>query len=171
MAKKTKEQSPLDIMASRKAANDFLKAGARNERRRGRSRGEGIRQWSRFSDMSDDDFDKGVADGSITPQQINDAGRYEYENWLDDVWSETDRAEDEPEPTYEQFMANPYKYGYNEDLGAENHLYRYNPGRVPDDSTDATIDGVPRHYAEGGMQGTPVPADNTAVAKKPKPEK
>lgn len=144
MADNNKRQPLLGIQRSRRAADDFLRAG----RRRARRTSDGFDLHNRFSQMSDEEFDKGVADGTITPEQIRSAGQYAYENYMDDVWSETDAAETEPQPTYEQFMADPAKYGYSERDEDPDRMYRYQ-----------------RDYQRV------TPKDNTAVARKPVPQK
>lgn len=146
MEKKSNESAPAQgIVASRKAADDFIRAG----RRRARMDTDGFSLHNRFSKMSDEDFDKAVADGTITPDQIRSAGQYAFETWRDDVWSETDAAEEQKDPTYEEFMSDPSKYGYNEypDDEFPNRMYRYQ-----------------RDYRQR------TPKDNTAVGKHPVPE-
>lgn len=144
MAKKDKNQPILGIQRSRVAADDFLRAG----KRRARMQNHGFDLHNRFSKMSDEDFDAAVADGTITPDQIRAAGQYAFETWRDDVWSETDDAMDQPDPTYEEFIADPSKYGYKEYPEDEfpNRMYRYQ-----------------RDYQQRTRK------DNTAVAKKPVP--
>lgn len=120
---------------SGKAVNDFLRAGRRNEERAAAAQaGEetGFDLHDRFSHMSDEEFDRGVADGTITPDQIRKAGQEAYENYMLDVWSETDQAEDMPWPSYEEFMENPEKYGYtgiNDDSEYPDRFERYKPSR------------------------------------------
>jgi hypothetical protein len=164
MAKKTNAKSPLGIKASRRAASDFLRAGRRNEL----AKEGGFDLHNRFRDMSDEDFDRAVGDGSITQDQIRKAGEYAYNNYLDDVWSETDRAETEAEPTYEEFMANPAKYGYSErpDDEMPDRFYRYNPARYANKPAPAAS-APAKVTAPAIPEGGPAPADNTAVARKP----
>lgn len=92
----------------------------------------------RFSRMSDEEFDRGVADGTITKDQIRKAGQEAYENYMLDVWSETDQADEAGGkwPSYEEFYENPEKYGYSKETAAENdaseypdRYYRYKPSR------------------------------------------
>lgn len=92
----------------------------------------------RFSHMSDEEFDRGVADGTITKDQIRKAGQEAYENYMLDVWSETDQADEAGGkwPSYEEFYENPEKYGYTSEVAAENdsskypdRFYRYKPSR------------------------------------------
>ena len=114
------------IQDSRKAALNFLKAGRRNELKKQ----SGFDLYYKFRDMSDEDFDKGVKDGSITPEQIRKAGEYAFDVYMGDVWGEGDH--DMPEPTYDEFMANPAKYDYTTDdngRGAIDHIERFNPNR------------------------------------------
>lgn len=136
MEKDKKYDDALGILRSRRAANEFLRAG----RRKARRDSDGFDLAMRFSKMSDEDFDKGVADGTITPDQIRAAGQYEYENYMDDVWSETDQAEEMPQPSYEEFLADPGKYGYSEDPNSERprRFYRYQKDyqyKAPKDNT------------------------------------
>ena len=112
------------IMGSRKAAADFLRAGRRKELKDD----GGFDLHYRFRNMSDDDFYKGVADGSITPEQIRKAGEYAHDVYMGDVWTEQDENWDKPEPTYDEFIADPAKYGYEEDTEFPERLYRYKPG-------------------------------------------
>jgi hypothetical protein len=132
MAQEKKKRTLPGIMGSRRAADDFLRAGRRRE-----LRGEdGFDLHNRLSRMSDEDFDRGVADGSITPEQIEKAGRNAYEDYMLDVWSETDQADEMEQPSYEEFMENPEKYGYDGETAARNdaseypdRFYRYKPSR------------------------------------------
>ena len=109
------------IQDSRRAATDFLRAGRKRElKARGLAHGGGARGEEsvpelaqRIGDMSDEDFDRAVADGSLTPEQIRKAGEYEYDVYMGDVWVENPDNDDKPEPTYDEFIANPAKYGYN----------------------------------------------------------
>lgn len=134
MAQEKKKRTVPGIMGSRRAADDFLRAGRRKELRAE----DGWDLHNRFSQMSDEDFDRGVADGSITRDQIEKAGRNAYEDYMLDVWSETDQAEDMGGewPSYEEFMENPEKYGYDSETAARNdaseypdRYYRYKPSR------------------------------------------
>ena len=129
------EKDRQDMEKSRRAASDFLNAGRRNEERAAAAQnGEetGFDLHDRVSHMSDEEFDRGVADGTITPEQIRKAGQEAYENYMLDVWSETDQAEDMPWPSYEEFMENPEKYGYtsiNDDSEYPDRFERYKPSR------------------------------------------
>ena len=120
-----------DIKKSRKAALDFLKIGRKKEHKNNASNNEkGIDLYYKYKDMSDDDFNKGLQDGSITPEQVRKAGEYAFDVYMGDVWSEGDH--DMPEPSYDEFMANPAKYDYTTDQngqGAIDHIERYNPAR------------------------------------------
>ena len=151
MDKNKKKGDELGIMASRKAANRFLRAGRRNEN----ARKGGYHQHDRFRNMSDEEFDEGVRNGTITPEQIRNAGEYAWDTWMGDVWMEDADNDDKPEPTYDEFIADPAKYGYKEypEDDMPNRMYRYNPS----------------HY-ESLVPPERQPADNTAVAKKPIPQ-
>ena len=119
----------------------FLSAGRRNEARAAAAQKGGDTDFDladRIRRMSDEDFDKAVASGALTPEQIRRAGEYEFDTYMGDVWSEGDH-DDEVEPTYEEFVANPQKYGVTyTDEDASNDpdmdMYpvnwgRYNPAR------------------------------------------
>ena len=68
---------------------------------------------NRIMEMSDEEFEKAVASGELTPEQIRKAGEYAWDVYMGDVWSEGDGPERFPvEPTYDEFMADPEKYGY-----------------------------------------------------------
>ena len=148
------------------------------QRSRQEIRGEdGFDLYNRISEMTDDEFNQAVSSGEITPEQIEKAGRYAHENYLLDVWSETDRAESEPEPTYEQFIADPAKYG----ASAEQYA-RFRPKVTPesliqnDPVAKATYEKVrswDRREATNKAvnPAATAPADNTAVASKPVPQK
>lgn len=117
------------------AVDNFLSAGRRNEARAAAAqKGEetGFDLHDRFSHMSDDEFNRGVADGTITPEQIRKAGQEAYENYMLDVWSEMDDNDLKPWPSYEEFMENPEKYGYttiNDDTEYPDRFDRYKPSR------------------------------------------
>ena len=111
--------------------DNFLSAGRRNEARAAAAQNGGESGFDlhyRFRDMSDDDFYKGVADGEITQEQIRKAGQEAYENYMLDVWSEMDDNDLKPWPSYEEFIADPAKYGYEEATEFPERLYRYKPG-------------------------------------------
>ena len=116
------------------AVDNFLSAGQRNEARAVAAQNGGESDFDlawRISRMSDEDFDKAVADGSLTPEQIRRAGEYEYDTYMGDVWSEGDH-DDEAEPTYEEFMSDPAKYGAPDDTTDPEYprrFSRYNPAR------------------------------------------
>lgn len=108
-----------------KAAEAFLRAARRKERKE-----SGFELASRFREMSDEEFDKGVANGTITPEQIKAAGEYQYDVFMGDVWAEDPDNDGKEEPSYEEFMSQPEKYGYTEWEGEEaQKLYRYKPDR------------------------------------------
>ena len=88
--------------------DDFLKAGKRKEARDAYDLAQRVRT------MSDEDFEKAMADGTITPEQLRKAGEYDWDVYMGDVWSETDLPEQfNPEPTYDEFIADPEKYGHH----------------------------------------------------------
>lgn len=116
-----------------RAVDNFLSAGRRNEARAIAAQNGGESDFDlawRISRMSDEDFDKAVVDGTLTPEQIRRAGEYEYDTYMGDVWSEGDH-DDEAEPTYEEFMSDPAKYGAEdiEDPEFPRRFSRYNPAR------------------------------------------
>lgn len=123
--------------AQRRAVDGFW----RSAMRKGAPKQEeesGYDLHDRFSRMSDEEFDRGVADGTITKDQIRKAGQEAYENYMLDVWSETDQADEAGGkwPSYEEFYENPEKYGYSKETAAENdaseypdRFYRYKPSR------------------------------------------
>lgn len=132
----------VDKTAVRKAkkspTQDFLDAARRNEARATAKQNNEEADFDiaqRVRQMSDEDFNKAVADGALTPEQIRRAGEYEWDIYMGDVWSETDAPETQKEPTYEEFMADPAKYGaedvdYGSDLNNEVLRWgRYNPER------------------------------------------
>jgi len=88
--------------------DDFLNAAKRLEAR------DAFDLAQRVRTMSDEDFEKAMADGSITPEQLRKAGEYEWDIYMGDVWSEGDH-DDEVGPTYDEFMADPAKYGAEDD--------------------------------------------------------
>lgn len=97
--------------------DDFLKAGKRKEAH------DAFDLANRVRTMSDEEFEKAMADGSITPEQLRKAGEYDWDIYMGDVWSETDLPEQfDPEPTYDEFIADPEKYGYTR--GANEELDR-----------------------------------------------
>lgn len=134
MAKKT----TTTIQDSRRAAMDFLRAGRKNERKQKAASSEsGFELASRFDEMSDEEFDEGVANGTITPEQIRKAGEYKFDVYMGDVWIENPDNDDKPEPTYEQFMSNPSRYGFD---NPDEHIERYNPNR--NDATDSKVEAM-----------------------------
>lgn len=97
--------------------DDFLKAGKRKEA------ADAFDLANRVRTMSDEEFEKAMADGSITPEQLRKAGEYDWDIYMGDVWGETDLPEQfDPEPTYDEFIADPEKYGYTR--GANEELDR-----------------------------------------------
>ena len=105
------------------AVDNFLSAGRRNEARAVASQNGGETDFdlaSRIREMSDEDFDKAVASGELTPDQIRRAGEYDWDVYMGDVWSEGDGPDRFPvEPTYDEFMADPAKYGYERGINEE----------------------------------------------------
>jgi hypothetical protein len=69
--------------------------------------------------MSDEEFDSAVSTGTLTPEQIRKAGEYDWDNYMGDVWWETDLPDEMEEPTYDEFMADPAKYGYKRGINEE----------------------------------------------------
>ena len=137
---KERKRPLLPIQRSRRAANDFMRSAMRKSAPKDEENGFDLH--NRFSRMSDEEFDRGVADGTITKDQIRKAGQEAYENYMLDVWSETDQAEDMDGkwPSYEEFYENPEKYGYSKEPAAENdaseypdRYYRYKPSRYTSD--------------------------------------
>jgi len=122
--------------AQRRAVNDFWRSAMRKGAPKQEGEESGWDLHDRFSRMSDEDFDKGVADGTITKDQIRKAGQDAYENYMLDVWSENADNDEKPWPSYEEFYENPEKYGYSKETAAENdaseypdRFYRYKPSR------------------------------------------
>ena len=113
------------------AINEFLRAGRHKEKvEGGGGRGEmdAFEIADMIGNMSDEEFDKAVANGELTPEMIRKAGEYERQVWDDDVWSETDEGENNPLPPYDEFFSNLDKYGY--DTKEDYHKFtRYNPSR------------------------------------------
>lgn len=112
------------------AVNEFLRFGKQKEALGGGGRGEmdAFEIADMIGNMSDEEFDKAVANGELTPEMIRKAGEYERQVWDDDVWSETDEGENNPLPPYDEFFSNLDKYGY--DTKVDYHKYtRYNPNR------------------------------------------
>lgn len=105
------------------AVDNFLSAGRRNEARAVASQNGGETDFdlaSRIREMSDDDFDNAVASGELTPEQIRRAGEYDWDVYMGDVWSEGDGPDRFPvEPTYDEFMSDPAKYGYRRGINEE----------------------------------------------------
>lgn len=105
------------------AVDNFLSAGQRSAARAAAAKSGGETDFDlaqRIRSMSDEDFDKAVANGSLTPEQIRRAGEYDWDVYMGDVWSETDNPERFPvEPTYDEFMADPAKYGYERGINEE----------------------------------------------------
>jgi hypothetical protein len=101
----------------------FLSAGRRNEARAAAAQKGGDTDFDladRIRRMSDEDFDKAVASGELTPDQIRRAGEYDWDVYMGDVWMEGDNPDRFPvEPTYDEFMSDPAKYGYERGINEE----------------------------------------------------
>lgn len=118
------------------AVDGFLSAGRRNEARAiAAQKGDesDFDLANRIRMMSEDDFNKAVSEGTLTPEQLRRAGEYEYDTYMGDVWSEGDH-DDEVEPTYDEFIADPRKYGVtytDEDVANDPNMdiYPVNWGR------------------------------------------
>lgn len=119
-------------------ADEFLRAGRRAEAARDGGETD-FDLAGRIRRMSDEEFDGAVADGSLTPEQIRRAGEYEFDTYMGDVWSENADNDDVPEPTYDEFVADPRRYGVtytDEDAAGDPNADtypvnwgRYNPAR------------------------------------------
>ena len=105
------------------AVEDFLSAGQRSAARTAAARNGEETDFDlaqRIRSMSDEDFDKAVVDGTLTPEQIRRAGEYDWDVYMGDVWSETDLPDQMPEPTYDEFIVDPERYGYQRGINEEN---------------------------------------------------
>lgn len=103
-------------------AESFLSAGRRNEARAAARQQGGETDFDlaqRVRSMSDEDFEKAMNDGSLTPEQLRRAGEYDWDVWMGDVWIENPDNDDVPEPTYDEFMADPEKYGFHREWNDE----------------------------------------------------
>ena len=87
-------------------ADDFLKAAKRKEAHDAATLADRVRT------MSDAEFNEALKNGAITPEQLRKAGEYEWDTYMGDVWMENADNDLLPEPTYDEFMADPEKYGY-----------------------------------------------------------
>lgn len=134
---KNKKTNPFGGMRqARRAVSDFLRAGRRKEAKQASAASEDnpIDIADRIRRMSNEDFDAAVSGGKLTPEQIRKAGEYEFDNYMGDVWSESHYADEGPEPTYDEFIANPQKYGVtytDEDAAGDPNMdiYPVNWGR------------------------------------------
>ena len=126
---KNKRNNPFGGMRqARRAVSDFLRAGRRNEANRrvkqdlvtAPERESPFDIMSRIRNMSDDEFENSVKTGALTPDQIRKAGEYDWDTWMGDVWMETDWPDKMEEPTYDEFMADPAKYGYERGINEDN---------------------------------------------------
>lgn len=104
-----------------RAVDNFLRAGRIHEARmpRGSGNPSAFDTAAKVRSMSDSEFEEALKSGSITPEQLRKAGEYDWDTYMGDVWSEGDIAEQIPEPTYDEFMADPEKYGYRRGLNEE----------------------------------------------------
>ena len=111
------------VRGGAKAVDSFLSAGQRNEARAAARQNGGETDFDladRIRQMSDEDFEKAMSDGTITPEQLRRAGEYDWDVYMGDVWGETDLPEQfNPEPTYDEFIADPEKYGYTRGVNDE----------------------------------------------------
>ena len=107
---------------SGRAVDNFLRAGRVQETRKADPNAEAHRTYDladKVRYMSDEEFDNALKSGAITPEQLRKAGEYEWDVYMGDVWSETDLPDQMPEPSYDEFMANPEKYGYTPGVNDE----------------------------------------------------
>ena len=109
-----KNRRPSVRAGGKSAVDNFLSAGRRNEARAATSGETDFDLAQRIRRMSDSEFDEAIRNGAITPDQLRKAGEYEWDTYMGDVWSEGDH-DDVPEPTYDEFMADPAKYGATDD--------------------------------------------------------
>lgn len=106
----------------RNAVNNFLSAGQRNEARAAARQNGGeapIDIADRIRQMSDEEFENAMKTGAITPEQLRQAGEYDWDVYMGDVWGETDLPEQLGEPTYDEFIADPEKWGHKRGLNDE----------------------------------------------------
>jgi len=113
-----------NIKDSYQATKDFLKTGRRLERKQE----PGYELYRKFNKMSDDEFDAAYKNGDINEDDIRKAGEYAFDVYMGDVWSEGDH-DGEKEPTYEEFMSDPGKYGFVEYDVEPWNFHRFNPNR------------------------------------------
>lgn len=120
---KNRKSSPFGGMRQAgRAVADFLRAGRRNEARAAAANGGGETGFDlaqRIRNMSDDEFGEALRSGALTTDQVRKAGEYDWDTWMGDVWSETDWPDKFAEPTYDEFMADPAKYGYERGINEE----------------------------------------------------
>ena len=119
---KNKKSNPFGGMRQAgRAVSDFLRAGRRKEARQEAAAKEEhpVNLIERIRNMSDDEFGDALRSGALTTDQVRKAGEYDWDNWMGDVWSETDWPDKVAEPTYDEFMADPEKYGYERGVNEE----------------------------------------------------
>ncbi len=124
-----KKNNPFGGMRqARRAVSDFLRAGRRNEANRrvkqdlvtAPEKESPFDIMNRIRHMSDEEFENSVKTGALTPEQIRAAGEHDWDTWMGDVWMETDWPDKMEEPTYDEFMADPAKYGYERGINEDN---------------------------------------------------
>ena len=117
---KNKKASPFGGMRqARRAVSDFLRAGRRNETGKQDSGESAFVLMNRIRGRADDEFGEALRSGALTTDQVRKAGEHDWNTWMGDVWSETDWPDKVPEPTYDEFMADPEKYGYQRGINEE----------------------------------------------------
>lgn len=102
----------VDKTAVRRKPNpvdDFLKAAKRKEAH------DAVDLAVKVRDMSDEEFENAMKSGEITPEQLRKAGEYDWDVYMGDVWIENPDNEERfnPEPTYDEFIADPEKWGHH----------------------------------------------------------
>lgn len=60
----------------------------------------------------------------LDPEALRKEGMNEFDTWMADVWMENPENDDKPEPTYDEFLADPAKYGASEDTVKQFARYR-----------------------------------------------
>ncbi len=118
---KNKKASPFGGMRqASQAVSDFLRAGRRKEAGKRDSGESAFDLMNRIRGMSDDEFGEALRTGALTADQVRKAGEHDWDVYMGDVWSEGDGPDRFPvEPTYDEFMAEPEKYGYRRGVNEE----------------------------------------------------